>query len=268
MNNINKQQKPVILVLAGHDPSGGAGIQADIESISHAGCHASTVISCLTLQNTCEVIDIKPQLAADFKRQIDLILQDMRIAACKIGLLGSKEIIDATYEVLTGKSFPIVLDPIISAGSGKTLSDHETCDRMISKLIPITTIITPNSNEARILTDQNNLLSAAEKLMKYGAKNVLITGTHEDSDKVVNTLYSNKSEPLSCSWTRLPDNFHGSGCTLSSRIAAQLGLGKSVSEAVDEAQSYTWNTLNNGQSLGNGQKHPDRFFNGIKNEDA
>ena len=260
MNKINKLQKPVVLVLAGHDPSGGAGIQADIESIASAGCHAATVITSLTTQNTCKLTDVSPQSTSLFREQINLILDDMEITACKIGMLGESRLINVANEILTDKKFPIVLDPIISSSTGKVLSDKSICRKILSQLAPMTTIMTPNSGEARKLTGEDNLKFAAEKLFEYGTENVLITGTDEDTDQVYNTLYQKNDSSLEFNWARLQGNFHGSGCTLSSRIAAQLALGKSIKEAVMEAQLYTWRTLNYGLDLGKGQKHPDRFF--------
>jgi len=180
----SNNQKPVILVIAGHDPSGGAGIQADIESIANAGCHATTVITSLTAQNTNQVIDVLPQEPESFRKQIRLILEDMEISACKIGMIGNVGLIDVIQNELSRIKCPIVLDPVISATSGQSFADENIYKRILSSLLPLTTLITPNSEEARMLSQSTDLNDAANKLLDHGAKAVLITGTDEDTDDV------------------------------------------------------------------------------------
>lgn len=260
MINSNKQ-KPIVLVLAGHDPSGGAGIQADIESIANASCHTVSVITSLTTQNTHEVTEVIPQEKSSFKKQMQLILEDMDINACKIGMFGDSELIEVAHDLLSDINIPVVLDPIISSGSGTIFSNTDVCEKIISLLLPLSTIVTPNSIEARTLSGLENLHEAAEQLIKLGTENVLITGSHENTESVTNSLYSSNNKPYEYNWTRLTDTYHGSGCTLSSRIAAQLALGNDIKAAVEESQEYTWNTLSHGLKLGHGQKHPNRFFN-------
>lgn len=246
--------------MAGHDPSGGAGIQADIESIANAGCHAATVITSLTTQNTSKVVDVLPQDPESFRKQISLILEDMDIAACKIGMIGSIELIDIIHSELSEINVPIVLDPIMSSATGQAFADEKICKKMIASLLPLTTIITPNSIEAKALTQSNDLTTAANKLLDYGTNSVLITGSHEETDDVTNSFYTKSDSSIDYHWERLPDTFHGSGCTLSSRIAALLALGSNLKMAVELAQGYTWNTLKYGMKLGRGQAQPDRFF--------
>ncbi len=258
INNIN--QKPVVLVIAGHDPSGGAGIQADIETIANAGCHAVTVITSLTAQNTNQVVDVIPQEAESFRKQLKLVLEDMEIASCKIGMIGSVKLVDVIQNELSKINMPIVLDPVLSATSGLSFADKNLCEKLISKLIPNTVIVTPNSNEARILSKENDLDTAANKLLAYGTKSILITGTDENTDNVINSFYTEDCSPVVYQWERLAETYHGSGCTLSSRIAALLALGKDLKTATDDAQAYTWNTLKHGLKLGHGQAQPDRFY--------
>ncbi len=255
-----KNKKPIVLVIAGHDPSGGAGIQADIESIANAGCHATTVITSLTAQNTNTIRNITPQDSIFFREQIKLVLDDMDILACKIGMIGSPELVDTIHDALSNTEIPIVLDPVINSETGKNLSSEKTYEKIISSLLPLTTIITPNTVEAKILTNCEDLKFAANKLLNYGTKTVLITGTHEATNDVINTFYTKDSVPINYTWERLSNTFHGSGCTLSSRIAANLALGNNLEKAVKDAQKYTWGTLQNGLHLGKGQIHPNRFF--------
>ncbi len=259
MNNINNQ-KPVVLVIAGHDPSGGAGIQADIEAISNAGCHAATVITSLTAQNTQQVNEIIPQNPASFRKQISLVLEDMEISACKIGMIGNTELIGIIQNQLLKINVPIVLDPVLGSTSGQSFTDDNICKAILSSLVPMTTILTPNSDEARILSKSSDLNTAAKKLLTLGVKSVLITGADEKTDIVTNSFYNRKDAPVEYHWQRLSGSFHGSGCTLSSRIAALLALGYELKTAIEKAQAYTWNTLNHGLKLGRGQAQPDRFY--------
>jgi len=256
----SNNQKPIVLVLAGHDPSGGAGIQADIESIAQAGCHAATVITSLTTQNTSRVLDVFPQEPEAFRQQINMLVEDMTIAACKIGMIGSIELIDVIHQELSKLDVPIILDPILGSGTGHTFANKDLCQKIITSLLPITTLVTPNSVEAKALTQSDDLNIAAKILFDYGADSVLITGTHENTENVINTFYVDADSSTAYQWQRLPGSFHGSGCTLSSRIAAHLALGNDLKQSVEHAQEYTWNTLKHGLKLGRGQAQPDRFF--------
>ena len=214
MSNSNNQ-KPVVLGMAGHERCGGAGIQADIESLANAGCHAVTVITSLTTQNTGQVIDVLPQDPEPFRKQIRLILQDMDIVACKIGMIGNIDLIDIIHNELSKIRVPVVLDPVISSATGQAFADENLCRKMISLLLPLTTIITPNSIEAKALTHSNDLNTAAKILFDYGTDSVLITGTHEETVEVINSFYPKPGSQTDYHWERLPDTFHGSGCTLS-----------------------------------------------------
>jgi hydroxymethylpyrimidine/phosphomethylpyrimidine kinase len=256
----SNNQKPVVLVIAGHDPSGGAGIQADIETIASTGCHAATVITSLTAQNTKQVADVLPQNPAPFRKQIRLIIEDMEIASCKIGMIGSIQLIDIIQSELSNLNIPIVLDPVMNSTSGQSFIDDNISKKILSSILPITTVITPNTNEARFLSHSSNLNEAAKKLLTLGTKSILITGADEETNNVTNYFYQNKNEPIEFHWERLPGSYHGSGCTLSSRIAAQLALGNDLKTSIEEAQAYTWNTLKHGIKVGQGQQQPNRFY--------
>ena len=257
----SKNKKPIVLVIAGHDPSGGAGIQADIESIVNAGCHAVTVITSLTAQNTDKVANIFSQDPGFFRKQIKLIFDDFNISACKIGMISNYELVNVIHEELSEIKIPVVLDPIVDSSTGENLTPKKTYERILAALLPLSTIITPNSLEAKRLAGTQDLKIAANKLLNHGAKSVLITGSHEKTDAVINTLYQKDSSPIIYEWERLVGSFHGSGCTLSSRIAANIALGNSLKKAVKDAQEFTWQTLKNGLELGKKQIHPNRFFN-------
>jgi hydroxymethylpyrimidine/phosphomethylpyrimidine kinase len=259
---------PLVMTFAATDPSGGAGLQADLLTISSMGCHPLSVVTAITVQDTSgvdDVLPIDPEWVVD---QARAMLEDVPVAAFKIGLLGSVENIAAIAEVLADyPDIPLVLDPVLASGRGDELANDDMLDAMRELLIPQTTIITPNSMEARRLAlDEDNedddptLEECAKRILGMGCEYVLITGTHEQTLKVTNTLYSERGVVSIDSWARLPGIYHGSGCTLASAIAALMAQGVAVPEAVKEAQEYTWQTLNAGFRPGMGQHIPDRLF--------
>ena len=268
MSNINPE-KPVILVLAGHDPSGGAGIQADIESIASAGCHPVCIITSLTTQNTKTINGIYPQNPDIFRNQLRLIMDDIEISACKIGMIGDQQLVDIIYSEINGKRFPVVLDPVIRSESDHELANDVVIRKITEKLVPTATLVTPNSDEARKLAATEDLDKAAKTLLSQGCKHALITGTHENTNNVINTLYSHEGPPVIFEFDRLDGQFHGSGCTLSSSIAANLALGMEITSAVENSLKYTWTCLKNAINPGSGNKIPDRttwLINNINDE--
>jgi len=192
----------------------------------------------------------------------------MQVAAFKIGLVGSIENVAAIAEIVSDyPDVPLVFDPVLASGRGDELATEDMISAMCELLLPQTTILTPNSREARRLAqtdgeeeEELTLPGAAEKLIGLGCEYVLITGTHENTPKVVNTLYGQEGVVRSDSWERLAGSYHGSGCTLAAAIAATLANGIELPQAVHEAQEYTWQTLNAGFRPGMGQYIPDRFF--------
>jgi len=258
-----KIQPPIVLVFAGNDPSGGAGLGADIQALASLGCHAAPVVTCITTQDTGNVHDYQPLSGAIVAAQAEAVLDDMPIAACKIGLIGSVEIAAAIQSVLLKYSLlDVILDPVLAAGGGQTLMRDNVSDAIIKHLLPLTKIITPNSSEARILAGGTQSLDAAAlQLMDYGCQFVCITGTHEDTPSVVNTLYGQQQQRQSWTWPRLPHSYHGSGCTYAASLAGFLAQGKDMQAAVYEAQHYTWTSLQYGYHPGHGQALPNRLYN-------
>ena len=253
--------KPIVLCLSGHDPCGGAGIQADIEVINSHSCHAATLITCLTQQDTHNVVSIWPQNVQNFTSQARTLIKDLDVAVIKIGLIGSVEIALAILDIIKAlPDIPVVMDPVLAAGGGKNMSNNNLLDTITDQLLPHITLLTPNSNEARLLSGKSNLNEAAKSLQIMGAKYVLVTGSHEDTATVDNTLYMPNLKEQTFHWERLPGDYHGSGCTLASACAALLARGFDVYTAVSEAQDYTWQTLESAYQTGSGQLNPDRFF--------
>jgi hydroxymethylpyrimidine/phosphomethylpyrimidine kinase len=193
--------------------------------------------------------------------QAQTVLVDMPVAAIKIGLLGSVAIIQAIQAILCQySSLPVVLDPVLAASSGYSLADDDVRQAIIKDLLPLIQIITPNSEEARLLTGKTQLDAAAVDLMDAGCPWVCITGTHEDTPMVINTLYNQGQKLESWSWPRLPNQYHGSGCTFAASLAGLLAQGKPMKVAVYEAQRYTWTSLQYGYQAGKGSALPNRLY--------
>jgi len=254
----HRSTPPTVLIFAGNDPSGGAGICADIEVVTHFGCQALPIITAITVQDTTNVTRLEPVSAELVTQQAEMILSDIKVDAIKIGLIGSVENLAAIQAILKNHpDIPVVMDTILRAGGGASLSTESFIDRL-HELLPLSTIITPNSDEAqRLVPAAGSLDEAGAALLKAGTKSVLITGTHTHTTAVVNTLYT-KDGKSSLDWPRLPDSYHGSGCTLASAIAAKLALGEELHQAVEKAQQFTWESLEKGFKLGHGQHHPNR----------
>ncbi|MDO9272333.1 MAG: bifunctional hydroxymethylpyrimidine kinase/phosphomethylpyrimidine kinase [Rugosibacter sp.] len=263
---------PIVLTFAGSDPTGGAGLQADILTLASLGCHPLSVVTAVTVQDTTGVEAILPIEADWVADQARALLEDMPVAAFKIGMIGSVETIAAIAEIIADyPDIPLILDPVLASGRGDALADEEMIEALIALLLPQTTVLTPNSLEARRLVqkseeEQNDaqqspdLASCAHQLIDTGCEYVLITGTHEDTAQVVNTLYGSHGVVRTDRWERLSGSYHGSGCTLAAAIAAHLAHGIDLPEAIADAQEYTWQTLAAGFRPGMGQFIPDRLF--------
>jgi hydroxymethylpyrimidine/phosphomethylpyrimidine kinase len=259
---------PLVLVFAATDPSGGAGLQADLLTLAAMGCHPLSVVTATTIQDTMGVEDVQPLDAEWVADQARCVLEDMPVAAFKVGVLGSVETVAAIAEVVSDyPEVPLVLDPVLASGRGDEFAGEDLIAALKELLIPQTTILTPNSLEARRLAahdpDEHEELDPAEcarRLLATGCEYVLVTGTHENTPKVVNVLYGPDGVVRSDAWERLAGTYHGSGCTLASALAATLANGLSVPEAVKDAQEYTWQTLKAAFRPGMGQYIPDRLF--------
>ncbi|MDR2874690.1 MAG: hydroxymethylpyrimidine/phosphomethylpyrimidine kinase [Methylobacillus sp.] len=274
---MTKSVPPIVLTFAATDPSGGAGLQADLLTLASIGCHPLSVVTGITVQDTVGVDGVLALDADWVNAQARAILEDMGVAAFKLGMLGSVENVAVIAEIVADyPDVPLLIDPVLASGHGDELAGDEIQDAMIDLLFPQTTLLTPNSLEARRLAfgddgddededggdDENSesLAECARQLLAMGSEYVLITGTHERTSNVINTLYSENGLVRRYSWERLPGTYHGSGCTLTSAIAACLAHGLTMEEAVAEAQEYTWQTLQAGFRPGMGQHIPDRLF--------
>jgi len=257
-----------VLVFAGNDPSGGAGLSADLLTLASLGCHALPVITAVTVQDTARMEDLlvmEPDWVSD---QARFILEDMSVAAIKIGVIGSLENLAVIAEIAADyPDIPLILDPVFATGGGDEFADEELIGAMRELLLPHTTLLTPNSSEARRLAtddaDEQEGLSvddAALRIRQMGPEFTLITGTHENTPLVTNILFNRSGRMRADTWERLAGSYHGSGCTLASAITALLANGMDMPQAVREAQEYTYRTLQNAFRPGMGQLMPDRMY--------
>jgi hydroxymethylpyrimidine/phosphomethylpyrimidine kinase len=261
---------PLVLTFSATDPSGGAGMQADLLTLASIGCHPLTVVTGVTVQDTVGVESVMALDADWVNEQARAVLEDMQVDAFKLGMLASVENVAMVAEIVADyPDIPLLIDPILASGRGDELAGDDIQDAMIELLFPQATLITPNSLEARRLAfaygtedeeEEATLDDCAAKLLEMGCEYVLITGTHERSADVINTLYGPRQLVRSYRWERLPGSYHGSGCTLTAAIAACMAHGLDLEEAVAEAQEFTWQTLKFGFRPGMGQFIPDRLF--------
>jgi hydroxymethylpyrimidine/phosphomethylpyrimidine kinase len=258
---------PVVLTFAATDPTGGAGLQADLLTLAALGCHPLSVVTAVTVQDTAGIEAIHALDSEWLMAQASTVLADMPVRAFKIGCVGSAANVAAIAAILAAHpDVPVVLDPVLASGRGDEMTNQNALTALRERLLPRATLLTPNSGEARSLASRNGdgsslaLSECAQRLVALGCGSVLITGTHENTPQVINTLYSERGEVRTDRWPRLPGSYHGSGCTLASACAALLASGKILVEAVREAQDFTWHTLASAFEPGRGQYIPDRFF--------
>ena len=266
------------LTIAGFDPSGGAGIQADIKTFSALGCYATSVLTALPVQNTMGVRTIYPIPCQAVQEQIEVILDDIFPNALKIGMVHTKELVATIVETLDKyPKMPIVFDPVMVATSGHKLIEDETIQTIVKRLFPIADIITPNLDEAGILAQMHietvqDMYLAGEKIRKLGAKNILLKGGHLKTDLLTSLFFSEEGNVHEFHFEKYnTNNTHGSGCTLSSAIASYLAQGKSMLDAVTLGQNYVQEAIYHGKdiAIGKGNGPLNHFFNPqklIKNE--
>jgi len=256
------QNYPVVLCFSGHDPSGGAGIQADIETLVSHHCHCASVITALTEQDSSNVKKVLPQKADDIISQAQTVLDDMPVAVIKIGLIAHQDTALAIATILEQyPDIPVVFDPVLAAGGGAILSNHSLIKVIKESLLAKISVLTPNMKEAHLLTGCDNRQQSGLRLRDAGCDYVLITGADEDKhSKVVNNQLFYEQQQQGFDWERLPHSYHGSGCTLASSIAALMAQGLDPLLAITEAQDYAWNSLQNAYKVGQGQHNPQRLF--------
>ena len=259
---------PVVLVFSGHDPSGGAGVQADIEAIISQGVHPATVITALTVQDTVDVKRFVPTDPSLVIEQARAVLEDMPVQCIKIGMIGSVELVEVIHSILRDyPDIPVVLDPVLIAGGGGALANEDVAKAIINLLLPLTTILTPNAYESRALVKlahipANDLDARGQALVDMGPEYVLLKGGDEQNTEVENWLFTRHQPPRKFTYERLPGEFHGSGCTLAAAIAGLIAQATDADyvNAIHEAQEYTSHALFHAAQIGRGQWIPHRLF--------
>lgn len=254
---------PCVLTIAGSDCSGGAGIQADIKTISALGAYAASAITAITVQNTCGVTGIHPVPPAYVKAQIDAVMTDIRPRAIKIGMINDVEIVKAIAEAIRCyRPEFVVLDPVMVSTSGCKLIEDNAIEALTSLLMPLATIITPNLSEAEVLVDRpvsnvQEMEEAAGDLLKLGCQAVLVKGGHLANGGMCDVLrLSDEKIAHRFSAQKVEShNTHGTGCTLSSAIATYLALGEPMIEAVRKAKEYVFRGILSGCNVHIGEGH-------------
>lgn len=252
-----------ILTIAGSDCSGGAGIQADIKTISALGAYAASAITAVTVQNTCGVSDIHAIPSGYVKGQIEAVMADIRPRSVKIGMINDAEIVKVIAESIRKYRPPyVVLDPVMVSTSGCKLIEDAAIEALKEELIPLATLITPNLREAEVLTGQpihtvEEMKPAASHLLEYGCQAVLIKGGHLEEGEMCDVLKTrSQQDPYLFAAPKVESrNTHGTGCTLSSAIATYLALGNPIEEAVRKGKEYVYQGILSGKDIRIGKGH-------------
>lgn len=236
---------PAVLVVAGSDSSGGAGIARDIATLSHFGVRPSLAVTAVTVQTPGAVVAVEVMPAALVAAQIRAALETNPIAAIKIGVLATMEIVEAVADILAGyEAIPVVLDPVLVSTSGARLLSDAGVDCLRKRLLPVSSLITPNTTELGTLSDADTahsdigIADQADRLLHQGAANVLVKGGHAEGRQSIDTLYAIGEPPRHFASPRRNVSLRGTGCMLSSAIAAHLALGHDVQLAVSKAKIF------------------------------
>ncbi len=240
--------RPVVLCFSGLDPSGGAGLQADIEAIGQSGAHAAIACTAVTIQSSQQVFGFEACAASLVKAQATAVLDDLPVSAIKSGMLGTTDNIAMLTELFANQvidnDMPFVLDPVLVANSGGSLGDEKTLVSAFRQLLPYATLVTPNTHELRALSGEQDLHIGAQKLCAQGAHAVLVKTSHDfDSGDIEQYLYIQGKMVHKSTLPRLDGEFHGSGCSLASFIAGRLAMSDVLIDAVKAADSWITQTL-------------------------
>lgn len=256
------QTTPIAMTIAGSDSGGGAGIQADLKTMSALGVYGTTAICALTAQNTRGVQGVELASPAFVVAQIDSILSDIDVRAAKTGMLANAAIVNAVADRMRqAPHIPLVVDPVMIATSGDSLLSSDAIDAVRHKLLPAARIVTPNLPEAAKLLSSSEArtpdeaIAQARALMRFGSRAVLVKGGHGSGSDVEDVLVDGDQLHVFRKPRLAATNTHGTGCTLSAAIASYLARGDDLPAAVEKAQDFVWNAIRAGQTLGVGHGH-------------
>ena len=255
---------PCVLVFSGSDPSGGAGMQADIPAISALGCHPLSVPTALTVQDNVSVFAVHPIDAELIRHQAQVLIDRFDIRAVKLGIAGNRRNAETIVELILQlrsrrPDLPVVVDPVLASGHGNRLSTDDPA-QAIAPLYAVATVILPNLNEAdRLCGGEHGREAQAAILMQRGCEHVLLKGGHGPQEEdVVNRWFGPEGAGASWRWPRLPDEFHGTGCTLAAALSAMLARGLGMRDAINAAQHYCQHALATSYAIAPGQRIPNR----------
>lgn len=266
---MKKYSCPSVLTVAGWDGSGGAGIQADIKTISALGCYATSALTALPVQNTMGVRSIYPIPVEALKEQVYAILDDIYPSAIKIGMVHTSELARTIASILRDHpNIPVVFDPVMVATSGHRLIEEETIHVIMEELFPLATVITPNLDEASILAEMkvrtiDDMMIAGKKILSFGCRSVLMKGGHLEGERITSLYFLDSENVHRYEFEKYQtNNTHGSGCTLSSAIASFIARGEDLKSAVTKAQQYVQQAIFSGKelSIGKGNGPLNHFF--------
>ena len=245
--------------MSGLDPSGGAGLQADIQTVTALGGHPLPVLSCLTVQDTRNVYNAAPVDADLIRQQLETLAGDCRIDAVKTGAMGNAHVVGAVADFLDQHpGLPLILDPVIKAAGGGDLADEALLAAMRTRLFPRAEIITPNGIELTMLGNSDGEGAAADALMHQGCAGILATGGHGTETTLSNALYRPDQPVRHWQIERIGGEYHGTGCTLAAAIAAGRAAGLTLEDAIEQAQRFVAGAINHALAVGQGQPVPDR----------
>ena len=257
---MNKAAKGRVLIVAGSDPSGGAGIQADIKTVTALGGYAAAAITAITVQNTVTVKDVMPVAGSFVAAQMRAVLEDVGADCIKTGMLNNAEVIASITEELTDIGFagPVIVDPVMVASSGRTLMAEDAIELLKSKLIPKATLLTPNLPEAELLTGLKietvaDMDDAGQAILKLGAEAVLMKGGHLDSEMLTDLLLTTAGERFVIETKKIDTrNTHGTGCTTASAIATFMAKGQTLEQAFRGAHAFVQKAIELAPGFGSG----------------
>lgn len=250
---------PTVLVFAGLDPVGGAGLAADIETLAMQGCHAAPVATALTVQDTVGVHAIHAVDTTLVEQQARGVIDDMPVAAIKTGMLGSVGTVELVARLARDSGVPLIIDPVFASGGGTPLSGEPLDRTYMRSLLPHCLLATPNTLEAAMLGRADDIDEQAQAILSTGCQWLLITGTHEPGADIVHRLYHDGRLQKTFRQPRLAGDYHGSGCTLASACAAGIAHGLPMETVVTKALAFTQAALETAFSPGHGQSLPNRL---------
>jgi len=258
----SRPKSPVVLCFSAHDATGASGMAADIEAIVSQGCHASTIITCLSVQDSQMVSSLIPIDDDIIVQSARAVLEDTPVDAIKIGMIANHEGVQAIHSILLDyPDIPVVFDPMLISCNGMELADDDVVESIRELLIDHSDIMTLSPLGAGMLIPEaDNLAAMMTGLMDKGCEHILLSGRRETGTSIVNSLHHNYRVIEQFEWSRLDHEFYGAGCTLSASLAALLAQGLDYLSACREAQNYCWQSLKQGTRYGMGQYQPSRLY--------